>query len=156
LMLVVGAFYGRAGGLIFVGLVAALALWATTVAERVDGHDIERTPTTATATPSQLDTSAGEIDLDLTQVQDLANLDGKNIDLSADVGRIVVIVPDGLTVRVDADIDGPGHFELFGSDEGVIDQHREVTHVGGVGAPELSINADVSVGEIKIYEEGQP
>jgi phage shock protein PspC (stress-responsive transcriptional regulator) len=155
LMLVVGAFYGRAGGLIFVGLVAALALWATTVAERVDGHDIERTPTTAAATPSQLDTSAGEIDLDLTQVQDLANLDGKNIDLSADVGRIVVIVPDGLTVHVDADIDGPGHFELFGSDEGVIDQHRNVTHVGGVGAPELSINADVSVGEIKIYEEGQ-
>jgi hypothetical protein len=156
LMLVVGAFYGRAGGLIFIGLVAALALWATTVAERVDGHDVSRTPTTAATTPSQLDTNAGEIDLDLTRVQDVANLDGRSIDLNADVGRIVVIVPDGLSVRVDADIDGPGHFELFGSDEGVIDQHRNVTHFAGADAPTVYINADVSVGEIKVYEEGQP
>jgi phage shock protein PspC (stress-responsive transcriptional regulator) len=155
-MLVVGAFYGRAGGLILIGLLASLGVLAATTAEHVDGHDISRTPTTAAATPSRLHTSAGEIDLDLSQVQDPANLDGRQLDLSADVGRIVVIVPDGLTVHVDADINGPGHFELFGSDEGVVDQHREVTHLGGAGAPELSINADLSVGEIKVYEEGQP
>jgi len=154
-MLVVGAFYGRAGGLILVGLLASLGLLGATVAEHVDGHDVSRTPTTAATTPSHLHTSAGEIDLDLSQVQDVANLDGRQIDLDADVGRIVVIVPDGLTVHVDADIDGPGHFELFGSDEGVVDQHREVTHLGGAVAPELFINADVSVGEIKVYEEGQ-
>jgi phage shock protein PspC (stress-responsive transcriptional regulator) len=155
-MLVVGAFYGRAGGLILVGLLASLGVLGATAAEHVDGHDIDRTPTTAAATPSHLHTSAGEIVLNLSQVQDVANLDGRQLDLDADVGRIVVIVPDGLTVHVDADIDGPGHFELFGSDEGVVDQHREVTHLGGVGAPELFINADLSVGEIKVYEEGQP
>jgi phage shock protein PspC (stress-responsive transcriptional regulator) len=154
-MLLVGAWYGRAGGLIFVGLVASAALLGTTVAQRVDNHDIERAPSTAATTPSRLHTDAGEIDLNLSQVQDIANLDQRRLDLSADVGRIVVVVPDGVTVHVDADIDGPGHFELFGSDEGVIDQHRTVTHLGGVGAPELFVNADVSVGEIKVYEEGQ-
>jgi phage shock protein PspC (stress-responsive transcriptional regulator) len=156
LMLLVGAWYGRAGGLIFVGLVASLALLGTTVAQRVDGHDISRAPATAATTPSHLHTDAGEIDLNLTEVQDVANLDGREIDLSADAGRIVVVVPDGLTVHVDANIDGPGHFALFGGDEGVINQRRTTTHLGGVGAPELFVNADVSVGEIKIYEEGQP
>jgi phage shock protein PspC (stress-responsive transcriptional regulator) len=155
-MLLVGAWYGRAGGLIFVGLVASLALLGTTVAQRVDSHDISRAPATAATTPSRLHTDAGEIDLNLTEVQDVASLDGRRIDLSADVGRIVVTVPDGLTVHVDADIDGPGHFELFGSDEGVINQHRTTTHLGGVGAPELFVNANVRVGEIKVYEEGQP
>jgi phage shock protein PspC (stress-responsive transcriptional regulator) len=156
LMLLVGAWYGRAGGLVLVGLVASLALLATTAAQRIDGHDISRTPTTAAATPSRLHTSAGQIDLDLSQVQDVASLDGRALDLSADVGRIVVIVPGGLTVHVDANLDGPGHLALFGSDEGVVDQRRVVTHVAQAGAPELFVNADVSVGEIKVYQEGQP
>ena len=50
-MLLVGAFYGRAGGLIFVGLVAALGLSLATIAQRVDGADISRTPLTAATSP---------------------------------------------------------------------------------------------------------
>jgi phage shock protein PspC (stress-responsive transcriptional regulator) len=152
-MLVLGAFYGRAGGLIFVGLVAALVLSLATVSERFDGEDITRHPLTAAEVPSSLDTSAGEILLDLTDVSDLAALDGKKVDLHADVGRIVVIVPHGLSVEVDAAVDGPGHLELFGDERGGIGIDDEVRHDGGFGAPELFVDAGLSVGEIKIYEE---
>ncbi len=153
-MLLVGAFYGRAGGLILIGLVAALALSLATITQRVDGADITRRPLTAADVPSDLDTSAGEIVLDLTQVQDLPALAGRDIELDSDIGRIEVIVPAGLSVHVDANVHGPGHLELFGDDRGGIGIDDEVTHVAGTDTPEISIDADVSIGEIKIYEEG--
>ena len=155
-MLLVGAFYGRAGGLIFVGLVAALVLSLATIAQRVDGADITRRPLAAADVPASLDTSAGEIILDLTDVQDLAALDGKHVELDSDIGRIEVIVPAGLSVQVDANIDGPGHLELFGDERGGIGISDEVHHNAGLGTPELSIDADVSIGEIQVYEEGNP
>jgi phage shock protein PspC (stress-responsive transcriptional regulator) len=155
-MLLVGAFYGRAGGLIFVGLVAAFALSLATIAQRVDGADISRHPLASADVPSSLDTSAGEIVLDLTDVQDLAGLDGKHVELDSDIGRIEVIVPAGLSVQVDANVDGPGHLELFGDDRGGIGISDEIHHDAGPGTPELSIDAAVSVGEITIYEEGTP
>ena len=155
-MLLVGAFYGRAGGLIFVGLVAALVLSLATIAQRVDGADITRRPLAAADVPASLDTSAGEIILDLTDVQDLAALDGKHVELDSDIGRIAVIVPAGLSVQVDANIDGPGHLELFGDERGGIGISDEVHHNAGLGTPELSIDANVSIGEIHVYEEGNP
>jgi phage shock protein PspC (stress-responsive transcriptional regulator) len=152
-MLLVGAFYGRAGGLILVGLLAAVGLLGATATQEVDGSDIRRTPTTAADVPPDLNTDAGEIVLDLTQVQDLPALDGRTIELDSDIGRIEVIVPAGLTVHVDANVDGPGHLELFGNERGGIGIDDQVNHFAGVGAPEISIEADVSVGEIKIHEE---
>ena len=151
-MLLVGAFYGRAGGLILVGMLAAVGLAGATIAQDVEGADITRRPLTAADVPSSLDTSAGEIILDLTDVADLAALDGKHVELDADVGRIEVIVPAGLSVRVDANIDGPGHLELFGDERGGIEIDDQVRHDAGPGTPEISIDADISVGEIKIHE----
>ena len=151
-MLLVGAFYGRAGGLILVGMLAAVGLAGATIAQDVDGADITRRPLTAADVPSSLDTSAGEIILDLSNVADLAALDGKHIDLDADVGRIEVIVPAGLSARVDANVDGPGHLELFGDERGGIEIDDQVRHDAGPGTPEISIDADISVGEIKIHE----
>ena len=151
-MLLVGAFYGRAGGLILVGMLAAVGLAGATIAQDVEGADITRRPLTAADVPSSLDTSAGEIILDLTDVADLAALDGKHVELDADVGRIEVIVPAGLSVRVDANVDGPGHLELFGDERGGIEIDDHVRHDAGPGTPEISIDADISVGEIKIHE----
>jgi phage shock protein PspC (stress-responsive transcriptional regulator) len=151
-MLLVGAFYGRAGGLILIGMLAAVGLLGTTVTQEVDGADITRRPLVAADVPSSLDTSAGEIILDLTDVADLAALDGKQINLDADIGRIEVIVPEGLSVRVDATVDGPGHLELFGDERGGIEIDDQVRHDAGPGTPEISIDAEISVGEIKIHE----
>ncbi len=152
LMLLVGAFYGRAGGLIVVGLLASVGLLGATAAQDIEGSDITRRPLTAASVPTSLDTSAGELILDLSDVQDVAALDGKHIDLDADVGRIEVIVPEGLTVRVDASIDGPGHIELFGDERGGIEIDDQVRHDAGPGTPEISIDAELSIGEIQVHE----
>ncbi len=60
LMLVVGAFVGRAGGLIFLGLVAAFALAVTSVVGTFsgmdfrDGEQVHRTPTSASKRAQRL------------------------------------------------------------------------------------------------------
>ena len=45
-------------------------------------------------------------------------------------------------------------WRLFGDERGGIGIDDEVTHFAGAGTPELSIDADISVGEIQVHEEG--
>jgi phage shock protein PspC (stress-responsive transcriptional regulator)/FtsH-binding integral membrane protein len=151
-MLLVGAFYGRAGGLILVGLLSSLVLVGATASQKIDGADITRHPLTAAEVPADLDTSAGEIVLDLTDVSDLAAMDGKHIKLDVSAGRIEVLVPSGLSVEVIADVNGPGHIQLFGDERGGIGIADRAHHDAGAGTPEIVIDADVSVGEIQVHE----
>lgn len=150
-MLVVGAFYGRAGGLILVGLLASLALLGATAAQDVDGGDIRRTPVSAADVPTDLDTGAGEIVLDLRSVSDLAALDGTSIDLESTFGRIEVILPPGLGADIDAEVHGGGHIALFGSERDGFGISDQLTHSGGVGTPQITIEADVTFGEIQVH-----
>jgi phage shock protein PspC (stress-responsive transcriptional regulator) len=152
LMLLVGAFFGRGGGLVLVGLLASLALLVTTASERIDSHDVTSRPVTAAGVPSHLDTDGGEIVLDLSGVQDLSALDGRSIDLEADFGRIEVIVPAGLSVRVDGQVDGAGRLVLFGHENGGVDVSSSRRHSAGPGTPEISIDANLSIGEIDVHE----
>jgi phage shock protein PspC (stress-responsive transcriptional regulator) len=152
-MLLIGAFYGRAGGIILVGLLASLVLFAATSVQEVDGGDIRRTPTTAAEVPLKLETGGGEIVLDLREVQDLSALDGMDLDLQSDFGRVEVLLPDGVTANVDAEVHGAGHLALFGSDRGGFGIDDEVRHYGGLGSPEITINADVTFGEIQVHTQ---
>ena len=94
-MLLVGAFYGRAGGLILLGLLTSIGLAGATAADNWDGTDRYETPQTASAVQEKYDFGAGELTIDLTQVADVANLDGQTIDVEGGAGEIEVIVPDG-------------------------------------------------------------
>ncbi len=152
-MLLVGAFYGRAGGLILIGLLASVGLFAATAAQEVDGADIRRTPTLAADVPTDLDTGAGEIVLDLRDVQDLAALDGVSIGLESRFGRVEVILPPGVSATVDAEVHGGGHLEVFDSDRGGFGIHDRLHHSAGPGTPEISIEADVTFGEIQVHTE---
>ena len=49
---------------------------------------------------------------------------------------------------------GAGHLELFGSDRGGVGIDDQVRHSGGLDAPEITIDADVTFGEIQIHTEG--
>jgi phage shock protein PspC (stress-responsive transcriptional regulator) len=152
-MLLLGAFYGRAGGIILVGLLASVGLLAATSVQELDGGDIRRTPTTAADVPLVLDTDAGEVLLDLRQVQDPAALDGLSLHLRSDAGRVEVILPPGVSVDVDAEVHGAGHIELFGSDHGGFDISNQLRHSGGINTPEIAIEADVTFGEIQVHTE---
>lgn len=153
-MLLLGAFWGRAGGLIFVGLLASLALAGATAAQDIEGGDIVRNPVTAAGVPTDLHTTAGEIVVDLRGVQDVAALQGREIELDVTFGRVEVIVPPGVTVQVHAKVTGGGHMELFGGEYGGFGSEDRVRHDGGFGAPVITIDAEVDFGEIQVHEEG--
>ena len=152
-MLVVGSFAGRAGGLIALGLVASVGLVAATAADRWDGDRVHVTPTTADAVASSYSLTTGELIVDLSEVSDVEELDGRTLSVSGEAGRIEVIVPEDVDVQVEADVDGPGGYDLFGMHGGGIDWTRSASHDGGADAPAITIDADLQVGEITVTTE---
>jgi phage shock protein PspC (stress-responsive transcriptional regulator) len=152
-MLVVGAFWGRAGGLIALGLVAATATAATAAVGHFEGERVDHRPTSATAVLSDYDLSRGELVVDLTDVRDVEELDGRELRVDVEVGRIEVVLPEGLDVEADAVVRGPGSIRLFDDQTGGIDIARHAGHDGGIAAPELSVVTDMSVGETVVRVE---
>ncbi len=152
LMLLVGSFWGRAGGLILVGLLSTAALAGTTAADHWDGTTINARPRSAADVRDSYRVSTGELVVDLTDVRDLSGLDGRTLRVSGDVGRLEVVIPDGLDADVHADVDGPGNINLFGNETGGIDLVMDRAHDGGSRAPELTIDADLSVGQIEVHQ----
>jgi hypothetical protein len=148
-MLLVGAFYGRAGGIILIGLVSALFLAGATAADRWDGDDVLARPTTAAGLDHRYWLGAGEQVIDLRDITDLQSLDGRTLEVEGGVGRIEVILPDDLAATVSADVDGPGHIDLFGIEHGGIDVSAH-NYEGSDDDPEIVIDAQLGVGEIEV------
>lgn len=155
LMLVVGAFFGRAGGLILVGLVAALATALTSVVGDDDIGEIRETPRSAAALDAAYRLGVGDMVIDLTDIPaaQLTALDERRLELDNRVGHIRVIVPDtGLDVDVDAQIIA-GEVVLF--DNGKSDTSEKASHDGGDDTPTLTIEADMFLGQIEVLTEEQ-
>jgi len=149
-MLTLGAWFGRTGGLIFLGVVAALALALSTVVPSFGVGEIDRTPTTAAQLDDDYSLAIGSIDLDLSRITDIDQLDGRSIDIDSTAGEVVVTVPDGVDVDVDATIDGAGEIEVFDRTINGPDLHVERTLDGGPGAPKLDLNIDLMAGRVEV------
>ncbi|MDF1603464.1 LiaF domain-containing protein, partial [Nocardioides sp. YIM 152315] len=150
-MLLVGAFYGRAGGIILLGLLSTVGLVGATAAHEWDGERVTERPTSAAALADRYWVGAGEQVIDLRDVADLEALDGRTLEVEGGVGRIEIILPDDLAATVAADVDGPGHIELFGEERGGIDVSFS-TSQGSVTDPEVVIRAQLGVGEIEVSQ----
>lgn len=149
-MLLVGAFYGRAGGLILIGLLAALA--TAGVSAVTDPNFDEPTvyrPATAADVRERYDIGAGELTLDLTEVSDLDALDGRTIRVEGGAAAIDVLLPDDIDVEVYARV-GLGEARLFGDrqDGGGVETRN--SHDGGDDVPELTLDLELGVGEIDV------
>ncbi|HSE71380.1 MAG TPA: PspC domain-containing protein [Nocardioidaceae bacterium] len=153
-MLVVGAWFGRAGGLIFLGVVAALAMVAASATNpRFDGERVRQvTPATAAEVRDRYFIPAGTLRLDLSEIRDVEALDQKTIDVEANAGELVVIVPEGVDVNVDADIAAAGEADVAGRVSGGLDVHTERQIDGGIDAPEIDLNLDLVVGSIEVRQ----
>lgn len=154
-MLVVGSFAGRPGGLVFLGVVAALILGATSA---VDGNwnsdrRILRVPVAAEDVRNSYSLTAGQIVLDLTEVKDLENLDGRRLALHAEAGEILVTVPEGVDVDVDSSIRFGGEIEVDGVVENgnSVDLDRRIE--GGDDVPQIYLELDLLVGHIEVQQE---
>ncbi|MFT3874586.1 MAG: PspC domain-containing protein [Nocardioides sp.] len=149
-MLVVGSFYGRAGGIILVGLLSAATLAGTTVGEHVVDQSITKTPSTSTDVRSHYWHPAGEMVLNLSEVSDPAALDGRTITVEGGAGRLVVIVPEELDVRATAEVDGPGSVEVFGQSDDGVENYVTAFHNVPDEAGSLVIRSELGVGQIEI------
>jgi phage shock protein PspC (stress-responsive transcriptional regulator) len=156
-MLVVGSFRGRPGGLILLGILACLSLAASTAVGDsfgTDARQIHAVPTTAAAVQPAYEASVGQIELDLTQVRDPAELAGRSIDLDLRTGEIRVIVPRGLNVDVEADIEFAGGISVAGDDGGGIG-HSVDTYLAGVPATDaapLELDLEAKFGQITVEQ----
>jgi phage shock protein PspC (stress-responsive transcriptional regulator) len=153
LMLLVGSVYGRAGGLILLGLLATVPMIAVTAVGQFEGDRIRETPQSAAEVQNVYDFGAGELVLDLSQVDNVEALDGQDIRVEGGAGRIELIVPDEMDVQVNGQVGGPGAITLFGQQQGGIDQIGRGFHNGGPDAPRLTIDAQLGVGEIHAESE---
>ncbi len=150
LMLLVGAFFGRAGGLILLGCIAAGVLSLSTVADRYDADRIVEAPQSAAQVDDRYDTFAGELVLDLTEVSDPENLDGRTIDLELTFGRVEVIVPEDMDVTVHSGVNAGGNVSLFGRDRDGWDFTTQRQHDGGEDVPVLDLDVEITFGEIEV------
>lgn len=151
LMLLVGSFWGRAGGLIALGLVAALATAGATIGDQFPDDHHTYVPTSPGAVQDSYDFGGGEFLLDLSAVSDVDALDGRDIRIDGVGGRIEVVVPDGMDVDVTT--------EVVAGDSRVFDQRNDGFDItvdgsrdGGVGVPDMSINIDLVAGEVIVRE----
>ena len=149
-MLLVGSVYGRAGGLILVGLVAALATLAATAVQDLSAGQIDAKPTTAAAVEDRYELGAGEVILDLTDLNrpQLAALDDRTVEIDVRLGHIVVLVPaDGLDVDVRSKISGGGESVLFGDRR---DGSMDRSYGADDADPDLILELEVLFGQIEV------
>lgn len=150
LVLVVGAFFGRAGGLILVGLLVLPALVATAAVGEIEPDPVLETPQRAASVDDSYRIGAGELVLDLTEVEDLEALDGRTVVADVSVGRIEVVVPDGLSVDASAVVNGAGELVLFGEQRSGFDTSGSERLDAGDGTPLLTLDLETDLGEIVV------
>lgn len=157
-LLVLGAFWGRAGGLILLGLLSAVATAGATAADEVDAGRVASAPTSAAGVQDGYELTFGEIDLDLTDVADLDALDGRTVLVRIEVaGHVQVTLPDGLDVVVESDV-AAGQRRFFGDELGegsdTTAYPADRTSPTTATVPELRLVTEVPFGEIEIDREG--
>ncbi len=151
-MLVLGAFWGRAGGLIFLGLVLGTATLAATATNSYDNSIDTYTPPTSADVRDSYVIDGGELVVDLSEVRDVEGLDGRDVTVKADVGEVTVIVPSGMDVTVAATAD-IGEVHLFGGVEDGFDISDESSLDGGDDVPAMKITIDLGVGQVTVREQ---
>ncbi len=149
-MLLVGSVYGRAGGLILLGVLTLPALGLATAADHWQNDGLVVAPTTAADVTSSYWRPAGDVVVDLSGVSDVWALGGRTLDLGVGIGTVKVILPEGMDVTVTGDVGGPGDISLLG-------RHSSGVGISDTGysdfagdAPDLRIEVFAGVGEIEV------
>ncbi|MGZ4443562.1 MAG: PspC domain-containing protein [Nocardioidaceae bacterium] len=151
-MLVLGAWVGRAGGLILLGILSVVALAATSVANPrwTDTRTVAYHPASTTSVHDHYFLSAGKQTLDLRNVRNVQALDNRTITVRGRVGEIVVDLPPGVSAAVTADV-RVGDVTMAGSDVGGPQVHV-TRQIGPVTNPEVNLDLGLFVGHIQVRQ----
>jgi hypothetical protein len=155
--LLVGAWLGRARGLVWLGVVLAVITLAAAVTSpwqdrvgRGRGVDLELRPTSVSELPANAEYSAGQVQYDLTAVP----FEGQSARLGAQIGfgELIVMVPRNVDVTVHAST-GVGAVDLLGGDTGGgFGTDRNITNLGpdGPGGGTLDLDLQVGFGHVEV------
>jgi hypothetical protein len=153
LTLLIGSFFGRAGGIILVGLLAGAATVGATVADRWDPHSSTVVPASASQVDHSYSMDVGELIVDLDSVRDPQNLDGRTITVTGNVGHLEVEVPDDVTVVAETHVTGVGGINVFDRSGGGVDTRLTAVHDAGPHAPRLTLDVELHVGGIDVHSD---
>jgi phage shock protein PspC (stress-responsive transcriptional regulator) len=151
--LLIATWYGRARGLIALGLLGMLALPPTAFAQEFHGSFVHGTrtltPTTAGELLPSYEYRGGEVRLDLSRL-DLAGQDAHStVRLGA--GELIVTVPARTDVTVHVKLSA-GQYETFDAEDGGVDLDRTVRDEGadGPGGGTLDLTIRQGVGHLEV------
>jgi phage shock protein PspC (stress-responsive transcriptional regulator) len=158
--LVVGAFLGRARGLVVLGLVLTLlASAAAFTGVQVRGGVGDRTwrPTTVAELRPVYRLGAGEATLDLSQV-DFSSADRTRVEVRQGVGDLLIVVPPDVIVLVDADVragqirrdSGEGDGFQRAQDGTEVSERFTLPPSSAPSAAVLVIDAELGVGSMEV------
>lgn len=155
LMLVLGAFYGRAGGVILLGLISLLGLGVTTAGERAVAETLSVAPVSAAQVRDSYHLDSGLVQVDLSQVADPEELAGRTIEVSTELGAVEVILPEGMTVLSTATIEGFGSVQILKESFEGADTHRfdRIEGTDGTSANQpkpVTLITSIGVGTIEV------
>jgi phage shock protein PspC (stress-responsive transcriptional regulator) len=153
-VLVVGAWVGRAGGLILLGVVAALVLAVTALANPAfdSGRAVSVEATSAGQVADTYFVPAGRMYVDLSQVRDVGNLDGRTVDIGARAGEIIVVVPADVRTVVSARVSGPGEIDTPQRNGNGFNVRVDDVLNTGVGSPVLDLRLHLYAGHIEVRQ----
>lgn len=146
--LLVGAFVGRSTGLGLAGLLAVAVLAVAVWAPHPAFGEVEAHPVRAELVQDRYDRTVGRIHLDLSDVQDVARLDGRVLDLSMQAGEVVVELPAGVDVDVTSRARG-GRLDILGR----VAEGRDVVNnrsTPDTTAPDLRVDLDLGFGHGRV------
>ena len=152
-MLVVGAFVGRPGGLILIGIVSAIAMGiASATGSFDDGQQLNYSPASSSDVRPVYTFHNAELSLDLSRISDPEALDGDTIRIKGGAGRIEVVMPRAVIVDVDANIKVVGGYSIGDSKGGGFQQSPSTTFGGSPGDPTVHLDLGLRVGEIDVRQ----
>ena len=140
----------RVGGLVVLGLILLVgfgvaAVTPVSVSSGV-GEKVER-PVTSLQRNYEL--GVGNLQLDLTEFP-WPPATTTAVDASVGVGHLVITVPDGVGLEVDAR-SGAGEVDILGATDDGVGAHRTISLPGpGADVPVLDLDLDVGIGNIEV------
>lgn len=145
--LLVGSVVGDAGLLIPVGLVLTVALAVTSALPSPRAGDYHFVPVTADQATRPLETGAGQVRYDLTEIRDLDDLAGESVQITHGAGVVRVAVPEELDVEVNAQVRWGGQVMVFDCRDEGWDAHIDMP---GESGDAFTIDITSTVGVIEV------
>lgn len=153
---VVGAFWGRSAGLIAVGIILVPILSLSGALPSGTVGDQRHRPGLGSELDASYSHGIGRFELDLGALgdpQDVAALTGRTVRVDTGIGETVVMVPEGLPVTVQAELDA-GEIDIFGDSVEIRGPEDDVAGPDVVVSSEdpeaLVLDIDQTFGYIKV------